>query len=653
MMRCELRPPDQSLSCCIDPGEVIIVNARKPIQIRPLTGGWLRGYTILWIALAIFLMPLAIVHEISRYDGTPRTNAIEIGLGANIMQTSLGLDVFQVGTDEAVAAGIVQDDVITHFNGVPLTGLEYGEMMDALERTPKGQAVALRLVSEDGVEKEAQLLRSDANSVTTLGGVFTLPVFRMILITLNFLGQIGFMILAIVLFRRRQEIVPQVMALGFLMVTLFPAEAFFRDSLPAFAGAIPDIVPGSLTILGLLLFPEGQFRNRLSVGFAIFAVAALALNGLVISDFAPGASQLVFIAIMALVVLQIGIKYRGSADDETRQQFRWVFLGFAGMVLFIAISEVIGEIGYFVAAAAPGPHYNWLSALTLIVAPVFENSAPLSLALGLLIALLRYRLYDADVVIGRTTTYVLTTVFLGLGFFVTERAINFAGRAYLGDDLGAISYGIAAALAAVSLGPIHAAMVRWSDRRFQKQLVSLRDDLPETARDMRHSATRDDLLKTALERVVPAVYAKGAAVLNSDASGVLHAQGLAHDEVEDWASNWTPEVGVKGFAIDKSDPFLPFRMPLRAADEESEIVGWLVVTMRLDGSMINRDERIVLTGLADPLARAMTIIEERVKAGEETRDRIETLSDRLATIEVLLKQTLQSGSVRSGFKPAE
>ena len=44
------------------------------------------------------------------------------------------------------------------------------------------------------------------------------------------------------------------------------------------------------------------------------------------------------------------------------------------------------------------------------------------------------------------------------------------------------------------VNPIQERIQRWSERRFQHNLFILRDDLPESVRDLRETATLDELL---------------------------------------------------------------------------------------------------------------------------------------------------------------
>ena len=81
------------------------------------------------------------------------------------------------------------------------------------------------------------------------------------------------------------------------------------------------------------------------------------------------------------------------------------------------------------------------------------------------------------------------------------------------------------------VNPIQERVQRWSERRFQKNLFLLRDDLPEVARDMRETASLGEMLDEILARVDRGVRAvRSSAIVNGC---VLRARGFREAGVVD------------------------------------------------------------------------------------------------------------------------
>ena len=90
-------------------------------------------------------------------------------------------------------------------------------------------------------------------------------------------------------------------------------------------------------------------------------------------------------------------------------------------------------------------------------------------------------------------------------------------------------------MATVLINPVQERIQRWSEKWFQRNLVKLRTDLPECARDMRETASLSELLEDVLQRIEAGVRTtRVAAVVNGK---VLSARGLPWQEAKEWASN--------------------------------------------------------------------------------------------------------------------
>ena len=72
-----------------------------------------------------------------------------------------------------------------------------------------------------------------------------------------------------------------------------------------------------------------------------------------------------------------------------------------------------------------------------------------------------------------------------------------------------------------------------------------------------------------------------------------------------------------------------FRVPLRSKTDGGELIGWLLVGPRPDGSLLSKDEQRALIDVADPMTRAIRIVARREQREHALGRRIEALEARL------------------------
>jgi hypothetical protein len=250
----------------------------------------------------------------------------------------------------------------------------------------------------------------------------------------------------------------------------------------------------------------------------------------------------------------------------------------------------------------------------------------LCLQVGLLIALLRYRLYDAEAVISRSATFALVTIFIGGIFAASNEAVKVFILSMYGPDSGQTPGIFAAAVATVLVNPAQERIQRWSEQRFQRNLVKLRDDLPDCLRELRESARMDELLDEALRRIEAGVRTTRLAVL---VDGKAATRGIAPDAMAEWLKDFDT-AACSDAICNSADADFPIRVPLRSKTDDGELIGWLLVGPRPDGSMLSKDEQRALTDIADPLTRAIRVVARREQREQALERRIKALETRLA-----------------------
>ena len=170
---------------------------------------------------------------------------------------------------------------------------------------------------------------------------------------------------------------------------------------------------------------------------------------------------------------------------------------------------------------------------------------------------------------------------------------------------------IAAVLATVLVNPIQERITAWSEKRFQKNLFLLRDDLPECVRDMRETASLTEMLDDILLRIERGVRSiRGAAIVGGKVMRTRHAE---IGDVEEWLQS---EQGLTraNDVCNSSDPTFPIRLPLVPSSDDEAPLGFILVGPRPDGSVISKDEQKTLTGVSESIARAVrTVIKREVQ----------------------------------------
>jgi hypothetical protein len=291
---------------------------------------------------------------------------------------------------------------------------------------------------------------------------------------------------------------------------------------------------GPLGTLALLLFPDGRLpspRWRPVMWSAAAAIAAIAVgiaflpaplpaigipNPLGRSDFAVETLLLAGIGFVLLALssllsaLSLLLRYRRSSGIE-RQQIKWV--AFASVLVAVPVVGVI-VIGLPLDVGA------WIASLAAVPLPT-----------AMTIALIRYRLYDIDVLVHRTVVYGATSAAIAIAFF--------AGIVALQALLRPITAGSELAIAASTLGsvalfqPIRRRVQDAVDRRFDRFRYDAARTLDAFADRLRDEVDLDTLrgdLLSAVERTMAPAHAS--VWLRGSASAPVTISGRPGDKKE-------------------------------------------------------------------------------------------------------------------------
>jgi hypothetical protein len=329
---------------------------------------------------------------------------------------------------------------------------------------------------------------------------------------------------------------------------------------------------------------------------------------------------------MIIGVLTMIRRLRNTQSSDQRQQIRWALLGISAYAV-LRCASIIGD--YLKWATGTLGH----QLLVEVGTGISFALAALFLQLGLLIALLRYRLYDAEVAIGRSVNFAVVTlgvaaIFAAAGDALKQIVYNYSGNT---SNEGPIIF--AAALATIMVNPIQERVQQWSEKRFQKNLFLLRNDLPETVRDMRETASLGEMLHEIIDRIGNGVRSiRGAAIVNG---AVTSAEGITPEEVEQWRAS-APALDYKNDICEPSDRLFPIRIPLVPSSDKEEPIGFILVGPRPDGSIPSREEQKALSEVSEGIARAIRTVIKREAREAEVGGLMADMQRRIGAIEEML-----------------
>ncbi len=226
---------------------------------------------------------------------------------------------------------------------------------------------------------------------------------------------------------------------------------------------------GQASLLAFFLFfPNGRLVPRW-----IGLILLLAILGQVFNSFPSVASPfsaswpawlngLFPLVIYAAIIYSQIYRYRRVSTPVQRQQTKWIVLG-----LVVAIGVVIGilTISSFIPSSATS---NNLGAVLffLIVWPVALLLIPLSIGFSIL----RYRLYDIDVLINRSLVYGTLTVSLALVYFGLVVGLQALVRVFPGQAQQSPIVIVVSTLAIAALfQPLRLRLQVIIDRRFYRR----------------------------------------------------------------------------------------------------------------------------------------------------------------------------------------
>lgn len=321
--------------------------------------------------------------------------------------------------------GLFQDgDVILAVDGQPLPAeIPLQDAISLIDSGPAGSTLELTLQTGTEASRTISLTRDAGYAIVqgglalgmSLDGAIVYSLALPVAVFLGFAGTAGF-----IAWRRADDWMTLYTAWALLTLALLAP-----SSLPiwgAFTAAHPSVIweiyeSAALTAIFLcfLIFPNGRVYPRWSPGLVLVFGLWLLLIGLDILIVSDILANLISLAFILLGIFAIRQRYRYFFTPLLRQQTKWVIYGLILTILILQSASLISAFLYNLHVYGITRGYLLWRAFNAIALPL-SSLALLVIPLTFAFSVLRYRLWDIDVVINRSLVFGTVTAVLALTF---------------------------------------------------------------------------------------------------------------------------------------------------------------------------------------------------------------------------------------------
>ena len=235
-----------------------------------------------------------------------------------------------------------------------------------------------------------------------------------------------------------------------------------------------------------LVFPEPKpiilrhtWLQALPFGFGILMIIPFALT----SGAAGYYWVICGIVLSIILLIHTAITRR---DQVSRAQLRWAVGGLLGGLLLILL-------GY------PG-EFGLVSGTTKTILNAISEQASTLIGVCLAIAILRYRLFDIDLIIRRTVTYSIITILLTGVYFGVVTLLQNAFVSVMGQE-SPLAMVISTLAIAALFTPLRKRVQNFVDRRFYRQKYDAERTLEQFSETMRDEVDLDRMTVELVEAV--------------------------------------------------------------------------------------------------------------------------------------------------------
>lgn len=389
---------------------------------------------------------------------------------------------------------------------------------------------------------------------------------------------------ALVIFRRRSD--DWLALLGSLMLVTF-AIATFSGSLDVLAASYPDLAPvngfinfcgAASLLLFFYLFPNGRFEPRWT-RWLLLLVLVIGIMSTIFSTATGGNndSGVFFVIPIASIIVVQTYRYWKVSGTVERQQTKWVVFGttvaLGGLLVLLLVFTLFGLTGETI--QAPSVLVN------MVVNAVFILLLSL-IPVSLMIAILRYRLWEIDLLINRTLVYVPLTAILAGIFAATITLTQKLFIALTGQSSEAATV-LTTLVVVAAFDPLKTGLQHFVDRHFKdvgdptKRLKAYGDQLRGVLEVTRTQQSTQKLLEEAM-----AAFDANSGAVFLDLNGerkLVQSRGV-------WNGDATLTVSLQD-------------------GEEGKTVGAISLGPRRNGAGYSQQDRATLQGICNLVALAI------------------------------------------------
>lgn len=296
---------------------------------------------------------------------------------------------------------------------------------------------------------------------------------------------------------------------------------------------------------------------------------------------------LLFLVLFAGSVVSLAVRFRGARGVE-RQQIKWVASSMLVLLGAFFVSEFL-----FVPNDA------------VLLDAIVTGGAFLLLPLAIGVAVLRYRLYDLDVVVRKAVVYALLAVFATLVYL----AIVVGAGAWLGRDSSFLTM-LAAVIVAVTFQPVRARVARFANRLVYGKRASPYEVLAEFSERVGGAYADEDVLPR-----MARVLGEGVGAERAD---VWLAVDRELRDVAVWPADGAgrPPLPLPNGSV----PQIEGMDRVYPVEQSGELLGALAVRKPSSDPLSPADEKLI----AD-LASQAGLVLRNVRLGEALKARLEDL----------------------------